>query len=269
MKRILILLAWLTFMTPAFGQGFTSAKDVRPASYAGKEPRFKALLYYSDHVEEAHQQFAHQAIDFFKKLTIGEGFILDVDTRLPEDLSTYDVIIMPDVAPGDPAERVRFQQYMDNGGGWVGFHGAGYNDLSTGWPWFCDFLGGVRFLCNTWPPQPGLMDVESRTHPVTKNLPERFVAPSSEFYQWQPDPRSNPSLEILVSLAPENFPMGLKDVVFGGDFPIVWTNRAYRMIYLNMGHGDECFSDATQNLLFVNALRWVVSQNSKGDPFER
>jgi hypothetical protein len=41
------------------------------------------------------------------------------------------------------------------------------------------------------------------------------------------------------------------------------------MIYLNMGHGDECFSDATQNLLFVNALRWVVSQRKEGDPFER
>ena len=269
MKKLFIAVVLLFTLIPAFGQGFTSAKEVRKASYAGNEPRFKALIYYSDHVEEVHREFAHQAIDFFKKLTVGEGFVLDVDTRLPEDLSMYDVIIMPDVAPGDPTERARFQQYMDNGGGWVGFHGAGYNDLSTGWQWFRDFLGGIRFLCNTWPPQPGLMDVESRTHPVTKNLPERFVAPASEFYQWQPDPRSNPSLEILVSLAPENFPMGLKDVVFGGDFPIVWTNRAYRMIYLNMGHGDECFSDATQNLLFVNALRWVVSQNPKGNPFER
>ncbi len=40
-----------------------------------------------------------------------------------------------------------------------------------------------------------------------------------------------------------------------GDFPVVWTNTKYWMVYINMGHGDECFSDATQNLLFVNALR--------------
>ena len=268
-KKYLFIIVLLAGWLPLSGQEFISASAVRPASYAGNQPRFRALLFYSDQVEEAHQEFSHQAINFFKKLTVGDGFILDVDTRLPEDLSAYDVIIMPDVAPGDPAERARFQRYMENGGGWVGFHAAGYNDLSTGWPWFRDFLGGMRFLCNTWPPQPGLMDVESRTHPVTKNLPEHFVAPSSEFYQWTPDPRSNPSVEVLVSLAPENFPMGLKDVIFGGDFPIVWTNRAYRMIYLNMGHGDECFSDATQNLLFVNALRWVVSQRKEGDPFER
>ena len=41
------------------------------------------------------------------------------------------------------------------------------------------------------------------------------------------------------------------------------------MIYLNMGHGDLEFTDATQNLLFVNALRWVVSRSPKGDPFTR
>ena len=52
-------------------------------------------------------------------------------------------------------------------------------------------------------------------------------------------------------------------------FPIVWTNTKYRMVYLNMGHGDEGFIDATQNLLFVNAFRWVVSRAPNGDPFKK
>ena len=252
-------------------KAFVSADEVRPASYAGKTPRFQALLYYSDAVEEAHREFSHQAIDFFHKLTYGEGWILDVDTTLvgKGDLSQYDVIIMPDVQPGSPGERALFEQYMENGGGWVGFHAAGYNDLSTGWDWFRDFLGGVRFRCNTWPPQPALLEVDKADHDVTRNLPAEFVCPSSEYYQWQPDPRRNPDIDILVSLSPKNFPMGLKDVVFGGDFPVVWTNTRYRMVYLNMGHGDECFTDATQNLLFVNALRWVVSTAPAGNPFER
>jgi len=248
---------------------FVSASAVRPASYAGNTPRFKALLYYSDAVEEAHQQFAQQGIEFFHKLTYGEGWILDVSKTLEGDLSGYDVIIMPNVAPSSPRERKLFEEYMKNGGGWLGFHGAGYNDRSTGWDWFRDFLGGVRFLCNTWPPQPGLVDIETHDHDVTRNLPDAYVAPATEFYQWQPDPRSNPSVKVLASLSTKNFPMGLKDVVFGGDFPVVWTNTDYRMVYINMGHGDECFSDATQNLLFVNALRWVVSCSPKGNPFER
>ncbi len=250
---------------------FVSAADVRPASYAGSTPRFKALLYYSDRVEEAHQQFSHQAVEFFHRLTYGEGWIMDVsqDLLAQGDLSQYDIIIMPDAAPSSARDRKAFEEYMDNGGGWLGFHAAGYNDRSTGWDWFRNFLGGVSFLCNNWPPQPGLVEVEGHDHPVTRNLPDEFVVPETEFYQWQPDPRSNPDVQVLVSLSQKNFPMGLKDIVFGGDFPVVWTNRNYRMAYINMGHGDRCFSDATQNLLFVNALRWVVSQSPKGNPFER
>ena len=57
--------------------------------------------------------------------------------------------------------------------------------------------------------------------------------------------------------------------MYSGDWPVVWTNKNYRMIYLNMGHGDEEYIDATQNLLFVNAFRWVVSQDPDGDPFDK
>ena len=76
-------------------------------------------------------------------------------------------------------------------------------------------------------------------------------------------------MEVLLSLSPKNYPLGIKDVVNFGDFPIVWTNTKYRMIYLNMGHGDEEFIDATQNLLFVNAFRWVVSTDKQGDPCKK
>ena len=113
------------------------------------------------------------------------------------------------------------------------------------------------------------MEVDLNTHPVTKNLPSSFVVPASEWYQWKPSPRENPNVEVLLSLSQKNYPLGIKDVVYYGDFPVVWTNKKYRMIYLNTGHGDEEFIDATQNLLLVNAFRWVVSQDQNGDPFAR
>lgn len=117
------------------------------------------------------------------------------------------------------------------------------------------------------PPQPALLDTETSDNPVTKNLPASFVAPECEWYQWNPSPRKNPDVEVLLSLSPRNYPIGIKDVVFSGDFPVVWTNTRYRMIYLNIGHGDTEFSDPVQNLLIVNSFRWVVSRSPKGDPF--
>lgn len=249
----------------------TAERIYKPANYAGPRVRFKALIHYTEYAEEAHVQFAHQTISFFKKLTVGNGFEADVTTSLDtctlEDLQQYNVLISVNSAPHSPKERKLFEEYMENGGGWIGFHAAAYNDRHTGWPWFLEFIGGGMFKCNNWPPQPVLTEVEKRRHPVTRNLPKEFVIPASEYYQWTPEPRANKDIEVLLSLSPKNYPLGLKDIVYGGDWPLVWTNRNYRMIYLNMGHGDEEYIDATQQLLFINALRWIVSKDTKENPF--
>lgn len=265
MKHLLILLfTACTLLT------YAQVPEGYPANYA-KAPRFKALIYYTQHAEEAHVQFAEQATTFFKKLNYGDGFVLDITTdfsKYPyEKLKEYNVIIMLNTSPNTKAERDAFEQYMENGGGWVGFHAAAYNDKNTHWPWFVKFLGGGVFYCNNWPPQPVLVEVDNEEHPVTKNLPASFVAPASEWYQWTPSPRQNKDVEVLLSLSPKNYPLSIKDVVNFGDFPIVWSNKNYRMIYLNMGHGDEEFIDGTQNLLLVNAFRWVVSKDKSGNPF--
>jgi type 1 glutamine amidotransferase len=252
--------------------GNAEAKNAYPANYA-KASRFKALVYYSESEEEAHVAFAKQGVEFFRRLNYGDGYTLDVTASLSgysyDKLKEYDVVVMLNASPSGREQREAFEQYMENGGGWVGFHAAAYNDKNTRWPWFVDFLGGGVFSCNNWPPQPVKLAIENTAHPVTKNLPASFIAPESEWYQWKPSPRESKNIEVLASLSPDNYPVGIKDVISFGDFPVVWTNRNYRMIYLNMGHGDDEFTDATQKLLFVNAFRWVLSSNKKGDPFKK
>ena len=251
---------------------FEPDKDGYPANYA-RAPRFKALLYYSDTAEEAHVQFAVQAIEFFHRLTYGEGFILDKTTSLAdfpyERLKEYSIVIVINITPAPGAERQAMERYMENGGGWLGFHAAGYNDQNTHWPWLNKFLGCGTFYCDNWPPQCVLLDIDNNDTPVTRNIPPSFVAPESEWYQWNPSPRLNPDVEILASISPKNYPLGIKDVVNRGDFPVVWRNKNYRMIYMNYGHGDREFSDATQNLLTLNAFRHIVSLDPNGNPFEK
>jgi type 1 glutamine amidotransferase len=242
-----------------------------PANYA-RNPRFKALLYYTEYAEDAHVVFARQSLAFFQRLNYGKGYTLDVTTDLTEypyeKLLEYDIVVMLNASPSTKEQREAFRQYMENGGGWMGFHAAAYNDKNTHWPWFVDFLGGGVFYCNNWPPQPVKLSLDNAAHPVTQNLPASFIAPESEWYQWNPSPRKNPHVEILLSISPDNYPLGIKDVINFGDFPVVWTNKNYRMIYLNMGHGNDEFTDATQKLLFINAFRWVLSTNKKGNPFK-
>lgn len=270
MKNIKVILAFLLVQVLALP---LAAQDAGyPANYA-RAPRFKALLFYSDTAEEAHVQFANQAIDFFRRLTYGDGYILETTTTLAgydyDRLSTYDIIIAINAAPEGEQQRADFEKYMENGGGWLGFHAAAYNDAGTHWPWLNKFLGCGSFYCNNWPPQCVMLTLDVTDSPVTKNLPENFVAPESEWYQWNPSPRTNPDIEVLASIAPSNYPLGIKDVISGGDFPVAWRNRNYRMVYLNYGHGDREFTDATQNLMTLNAFRYVLSLSPKGDPFKK
>src|SRR5260370_13455719 len=51
--------------------------------------------------------------------------------------------------------------------------------------------------------------------------------------------------------------MGFKDVLKSGDLPVVWTNTKYKMLYMNMGHGDKIFTSPIQNKLIEDAVLWL------------
>ena len=226
-----------------------------------KEPAYKVLAFYSNNVELDHLHFANDALAFVRALAEKNNFTLDATTdwgKLNEnDLKDYRLVVWLNNFPQTPDQRAAFQKYMEHGGGWLGFHVAGYNDETTKWPWFVDFMGGAVFYTNNWPPLAAKLRVDDRSHAVTNQLPTAYAAPVNEWYLWKPSPRLNKNVHVLVTLDPSNYPIGVKDIIAGGDPPVVWTNTKYRMIYMNMGHGDKIFTDATQNLLITQAFLWV------------
>jgi uncharacterized protein len=228
---------------------------------SGQRGRFKVLAFYSTGVEKDHVLFAEQAMKFYAARAKVQGFDFAATSNWDDlnesRLKDIRVVVWLDDFPHTGAQRAAFEHYMNRGGGWLGFHIAAYNDEDTHWPWFVDFLGGAVFYGNNWPPLPALLDVDDRRSPVTKHLPARFTSPANEWYIWRPSPRLNRNVKVLVTLDPSNYPLGLKDTIRGGDVPVVWTNTRYRMIYMNMGHGDKIFESAEQNRLFEDALAWL------------
>ncbi|HEY2760145.1 MAG TPA: ThuA domain-containing protein, partial [Pirellulales bacterium] len=178
-----------------------------------------------------------------------------------ENLANYQVVLWLNDSAHTADQRAAFEDYMEHGGGWLGFHVSGYNDKDTHWPWFVQFLGGAVFYTNNWPVGPDTVKliVDTNDHPVTKRLPKSYDAPPNEFYQWKPSPRLNKDVQVLVTLDPSNYPMGKKDVLTEGDIPVVWTNTRYRMLYIEMGHGDKSgiLSNPTQNMMYEDAILWL------------
>jgi YVTN family beta-propeller protein len=227
----------------------------------GQQTSFRVLAFYSTKVEPDHVLFAGGALKFFSDLSAKNNFTFDSTTNWDDmndfNLRKYQVVVWLNDEPSKAEQRRAFQEYIENGGAWLGFHVAAYNDKDSNWPWFVDFLGGGVFHVNSWPPLPAKLTVDDRSHPVTKHLPGSFRSPDNEWYAWKPSPRLNKGVRVLVTLDPSNYPIGFKDVLTSGDLPVVWTNTKYKMLYMNMGHGDKIFASPTQNKLIEDATLWL------------
>jgi YVTN family beta-propeller protein len=224
-------------------------------------PRFRALAFYSKNVEPDHVQFGEGAARFFTEIAAKDNFTFDATTEWDqlndETLKNYQLVMWFNGSPAKPAQRLAFRRYIEGGGAWLGFHASGYNDKDTDWPWFVQFLGGAVFYTNSWPPLPAELAVDEPGHPVAKDTPGTYLSPANEWYIWKPSPRLSKDVQVLVTLAPSNYPIGLKDVLRSGDLPVVWTNKRYKMVYMNMGHGDRIFASPVQNKLIENAALWL------------
>ena len=73
-----------------------------------------------------------------------------------KQLALFDVVVWSNVTGQvlKKEQRTAFQQYIENGGGYVGIHGAG--DFSHPWEWYNENLIGVGFSHHTM--HPGLQE---------------------------------------------------------------------------------------------------------------
>jgi hypothetical protein len=252
------------------------------SSYAQKKPKFNVIAFYTAKSDQAHISFVHEANKWFPLMAEKYGFAYDSTnnwSNLNEAyLAKYKVVIFLDTRPEDPAQRAAFQKYVTNGGGWMGFHFSAFaltpSDFNADWDWYHnEFLGSGQYASNTWRPTSAILRVEDRTHPATKNLPETFKASPNEWYRWEKDLRKNPDIKILASIDSSSFPLGTgpkqHEIWHSGYYPVVWTNKNYKMIYLNMGHNDIDYEGKTnkdlshtlgnpvEDKLILDAIEWL------------
>jgi len=246
---------------------------------------FRVIAFFTAKKDDAHISFVREAMPWFPKIAAQYHFDYDTTSNWSNldstFLSKYQVVVFLDTRPEGPAQRAAFQQYMEHGGAWMGFHFAGFaltpSAYPANWSWYHDtFLGAGQYVSNTWRPVSAVLRVEDRAHPATRNLPETFRSSPSEWYRWEKDLRQNPDIDILLSIDSTSFPLGTgpkpHEIWHSGYYPVVWTNKKYRMIYFNMGHNDIDYEhkyDSTnktlsytlgnpvQDRLIIDALLWL------------
>jgi uncharacterized protein len=243
---------------------------------------FRVIAFFTAKHDQAHISFVNEANAWFPKVAAKHGLTYDTTSNWnnlnAKFLENYQVIIFLDSRPEHATQREAFKKYVSDGGGWLGFHFAAFaltpSAYNQDWDWYHNtFLGCGEYKANTWRPTAAILRVENSKHPITKSLPETIHAAPNEWYSWQRDLRQNPDIDILLSIDPSSYPLGTgpkeHEIWHDGYYPVVWTNKRYRMVYFNMGHNDidyeggtnqdlsSSFSSGEQNRLIVASLLWA------------
>lgn len=249
---------------------------------AAPKPKFSVIAFFTGKNDQAHVSYVREANRWFPQMAEKYHFRYDTTSNWnnlnPQFLANYQVVLFLDTRPEAPAQRQAFQEYMDKGGAWMGFHFAAFaltpSKYAQDWDWYHNrFLGSGQYKSNTWRPTSAVLRVEDPKHPAVKKLPETFTSSPNEWYRWEHDLTKNPDINILLAIDPASFPLGTgpkqHEIWHSGYYPVVWTNRKYRMIYVNMGHNDIdyegktnkelsfTFENPTQNKLIVESLLWL------------
>jgi hypothetical protein len=257
------------------GLTFASRAQSKPAP-------FKVIGFYTAKNDQAHISYVHEANQWFARMAAKHHFTYDSTNNWGNMnagfLAHYQVVIFLDTRPEAPEQRAAFEQYMANGGAWMGFHFAGFaltpSDFPQNWDWYhSQFLGAGQYKGNTWRPTSAILRVEDRKHPATRHLPQTFQSSPNEWYSWENDLRKNPDIQILLSIDSTSFPLGTgpkaHEIWHKGDYPVVWTNTHYHMLYVNMGHNDIDYEHHTnkelsltlnhviQDQLIIDGLLWL------------
>jgi hypothetical protein len=253
-----------------------------PSLADAQTPRFKVLAFYNGTWDAAHISFVQEANQWFPQVAAQNGFSWTSTTNWSllnaSNLAQYQVVMFLDDLP-PTSVRAAFQQYMQNGGAWMGFHVCAFNTNPSSWDWYHNqFLGTGAFFNNTWGATSTVLRVEDRTHASTVNLPATFTSAVSEWYGWTNDLRNNSNIRILASVDPSGYPVGTdpNQTWYGGYHPILWTNRNYKMVYANFGHNDmdyasntpksSTFASPTQNRFIVDSLLWLGGVSATPTP---
>jgi len=236
------------------------------AAAQSNKPRFRVIAL-AEH-GGIHKPFVDAAKVWLAKMATESNFTVDYieDTEKINDafLANYRLFIQLNYPPYNWTDTAKaaFIKYIEEGkGGWIGFHHAtllGEFDGFPMWPWFHDFMGGIRF--KTYIPTfvTGTVTVEAKNHAAMQGLKSPFVIENEEWYTYDKSPR--PNVQVLASVDEKTYTPSTE--IKMGDHPVIWTNEHYkaRNIYIFMGHHPELFQNPAFTQIFRNAIVWAAAK---------
>lgn len=192
-----------------------------------------------------------------KKLGQENGFSVtwteDTYSFSEENLAKYDAVIFLNTTLDvlDKPEQDAFENYIQNGGGYVGMHAAA--DTEYEWQWYGDLVGG---WFNSHPNNPNVREATvllvDGNHPATKHLPEEWNR-ADEWYNYK---YFNKNTNTLLELDTDSY----EGSEHPGNHPISWYHEydGGRAFYTGLGHTSESFSEEAYLQHILGGIRYAM-----------
>jgi uncharacterized protein len=168
-------------------------------------------------------------------------------------------------------QKAVFEKYIENGGSFVGIHGAG--DNSHLWPWYVQNLTGSDFshhaITEGFKIQNTEVSINNQVDSLTTiGIPTKFNH-ADEWYVFYENPRKH-GFNIVASINGEsvitNGNMGFltkdKNFGMGKDHPVAWykTVGKGKSFYTSMGHDETSWKNDNFVKLIENGITWAIKK---------
>ncbi len=268
---ILLLASALALFIYDMGSGFDTFEKIPPELPADLGPQ--AILIFSKTNGFRHSAAIKASLPVYQKIARINGWsIFETENGAvfnEEHLSRFQVVIWNNTTGKvltEPQRRA-FRQYLENGGGFVGVHGAG--DHSHQWDWYEDEVIRAEFSHHNIQLELDTamlyLELDTSYLTISQNLPEQ-VSHQDEWYVFYSNPREKGSTVLYT--VDENtfnisgnipFIVSDKDFGMGENHPITWYHelKSGRVFYTALGHHAAAFKQEFYQQLLENAIRWA------------
>jgi type 1 glutamine amidotransferase len=205
-----------------------------------------------------HHACIPAGIAAIQKLGMENGFDVDTTTDSlefsPKNLGKYAAVIFLNTTHkvlGTEQEQA-FQEYIEQGGGFVGVHAA--TDCEYNWPWY-NKLVGAYFTSHPAQQEARLLIVR-KDFPATAGMPDTWVR-KDEWYNFKD---LNPEVTVLIKIDETSYKGGEN----GANHPMAWYHLydGGRAFYTELGHTEESYSDPVYLKHLLGGIEWAMKRPS-------
>jgi len=246
LKRILLLGAVLLI-----------GSEILVAQIRRNPERFQVLLFTKSISYPNRHNSISDGVEMFQELSSKNSFGLTWtdDAAIFDDtsrLNNMDVIVFLNTSGIilNESQKKAFQDYIHNGGNFVGIHSASYTFVND-WPWYAKLLGAW------WNRHPGIhtavVKVENANHPSTVHLPSSWII-TEEWFNFQ---NISDKINVLLTVNEKTYPGGKMP----NYHPIAWYQDNFeggRSFFTLLGHTEEIYHDPLYQQHITGALWWAA-----------